>query len=340
MNYRSLDDLNTTILRGMGLLPEDIDLIVGIPRSGLLAANLLSLGLNAPMADLEGFCEGRILSAGRTRRVRQLDRPPAAVRHALVIDDSISSGQSMRAARERVEAAGLAAKVTFAAVYGDRRHHPEVDFVFETVTQPRFFQWNILHHDILRHSCVDIDGVLCHDPTEAQNDDGENYAAFLDRAVPLFRPTMPIGRLVTSRLERYRGQTEAWLARQDIQYDELVMLDLPDAETRRRLGAHGSFKADVFRRSDALLFIESEHHQAEQIAAASGKPVLCTHCFELISPAAASLATLSASARTLPLRVRLKRTPLTDVNAMRALARRVLGDKGYAIAKKLAGRGQ
>lgn len=44
--------MNDTIVRNLHRLPRDIDLVVGIPRSGLLAANLLSLAANIPMADL------------------------------------------------------------------------------------------------------------------------------------------------------------------------------------------------------------------------------------------------------------------------------------------------
>ncbi len=64
MNYRSVADLNLAIKRWMVKLPKDFDLIVGIPRSGLLVANLLALYLNKPLTDVEGLLEGRILSAG------------------------------------------------------------------------------------------------------------------------------------------------------------------------------------------------------------------------------------------------------------------------------------
>ena len=48
---------------------------------------------------------------------------------------------------------------------------------------------------------MDIDGVLCADPTPEENDDGEKYRHFLLNAPPLFIPKVTIGTLVTSRLE-------------------------------------------------------------------------------------------------------------------------------------------
>ena len=172
MNYRSLADLNDSIIRNLHRLPRDIDLVVGIPRSGLLAANLFSLVRNIPLTDLDSFLEGRIYTSGTTKRHAGLERALADMRRIVILDDSISGGNAMRAARKRVEDAGIrnrtGAEIIFAAVYGVEASHPEADFIFERVKLPRIFQWNVMHHVVLEESCVDIDGVLCIDPTEAR----------------------------------------------------------------------------------------------------------------------------------------------------------------------------
>ncbi|WP_287092247.1 hypothetical protein [Mesorhizobium sp.] len=80
--------------------------------------------------------------------------------------------------------------------------------------------------------------------TENQVDDGPAHEKFLSEALPLFGPTRKIGWLVTSRLEKYRNHTEAWLQKHDIKYDKLIMLELPSKAERQRLGVHGNFKAD------------------------------------------------------------------------------------------------
>ena len=98
---------------------------------------------------------------------------------------------------------------------------------------PRIFEWNVMHHHLLVSSCIDIDGVLCRDPTEAENDDGAAYERFLDTVPAREVPEAPLGWLVTCRLEKYREQTEAWLNRHAIRYRELVMLDLPDKRITR-----------------------------------------------------------------------------------------------------------
>jgi len=275
MRYRSVADLAGDLRSNMHRLPKDIDLVVGIPRSGMLPASLIALALNLPLSDLESFAAGRAFASGHTRRRAALALEPAAARHVLVVDDSAYSGASLRQARTALSGVSPDVRMTFAVVYAPRDVHPDADVVLLPIPMPRVFEWNVMHHRVLERSCVDIDGILCHDPTPEENDDGPRYAAFLASARPMVIPTKRIHTLVTSRLEQHRPQTQAWLSSHGIEYDRLEMLDLPDAETRRRLGAHAPFKADVYRRSSAELFIESEPAQAEAIARRSGKDVLC-----------------------------------------------------------------
>jgi len=284
MNYRTIADLNKAIKNWIPELPSDLELIIGIPRSGLLPATLLSLYLNLPLTDVEGLCEGRVLAAGRRfnrESTRDLLKRPLKV---LVVDDSINSGTQMKEVKSKIESARLPHKIYYAAVYASPEGTQHVDYWYEIVDNPRVFEWNVMHHDILTKSCVDIDGVLCRDPTPEENDDGERYLKFLTNVKPLVVPTKPIGWLVTCRLEKYRKITEEWLQRHGIQYGQLIMMNLPDKETRVTLGAHAEFKARVYREVDAVLFIESSYSQAMKIARLAGKPVLCTEINKIINP--------------------------------------------------------
>ena len=51
MFYRSMNDLNQAIVAWTRTLPRSPDLIVGIPRSGLLVANMIALYMNRAMTD-------------------------------------------------------------------------------------------------------------------------------------------------------------------------------------------------------------------------------------------------------------------------------------------------
>lgn len=283
MNYRSIADLNVAIKQWISELPEDLDLIVGVPRSGLLVAILLGFYLNLPITDVEGLCEGRILQAGQ--RLGSAEIPDLSTEHkVLVVDDSVNSGIQMKQVRLRIESAGLPHRINYAAVYVSPQGHRYVDYWYEVVDLPRVFEWNVMHHGILANSCVDIDGVLCRDPTERENDDGEKYQRFLTNVKPLIIPTKTIGWLVTCRLEKYRELTEEWLKKHRIRYKQLIMMDLPDKKTRLALGNHVKFKAEVYKPIKALLFIESSKEQAYEIVRLTGKPVLCTETGEMINP--------------------------------------------------------
>jgi uncharacterized HAD superfamily protein/hypoxanthine phosphoribosyltransferase len=281
MDYRSIANMNTAIVRNLLQIPADIDLVVGIPRSGMLAASVISLHLNAELVDLDGFLSDRIFQPGR--RIRDARK---TTRRALIIDDSVQTGQEMRRVRKLVAAAELDNRVAgYAAVFGSKRGSSHVDFCFEIVNDDRVFEWNVLHHNWwLAHSCVDIDGVLCMDPTHEQNDDGPRYRQFLEEATPMYVPTTEIACLVTSRLEKYRSETEAWLHKNGVQYRELVMLDLPTASERRKRRAHAPFKAQVYRQSNTHLFIESSQPQAVEIVRRAEKPAYSVETREMIQP--------------------------------------------------------
>jgi len=277
MNYRSISDISTCIRSNIHRIPQDVDLIVGIPRSGLLAASVIALHLNIPIIDLEGFVENRKIKYGRTRAIKNPGIiTPKHAKHILVVDDSVWSGKSMATAVKLVETANHGCRHTTCAVYASNGGTRGLDIYFEKVAMPRAFEWNIFHKRTLEECCVDIDGVLCVDPTASENDDGERYKRFLLNATPLMLPSTKIGVLVTSRLEKYRRETQQWLEKNRIEYHDLVMLDLPDAATRRKLRIHGKFKAEVYRKyPGAHLFIESEPRQAIEIAQLSGRSVLC-----------------------------------------------------------------
>jgi uncharacterized HAD superfamily protein/hypoxanthine phosphoribosyltransferase len=282
MYFRSIDDMNHAIIRNLGRVPADADLVVGIPRSGLLAANMISLYLNIPMTDLEGLGERRLLSTGK----RPLRSDPKEIfstaRRILVVDDCVSTGAEMQKARAKIDSWGFSDRTTFLAVYSFPERQSAADIVFETVARPMSFQWSCMHTPGLENHCVDMDGILCPDATPEQDDDGTNYEAFLRDTRPLIVPTREIGWIVTCRLEKYRSLTEAWLDRHGIRYRDLVMMQYPDRETRERDRQHAAYKALVYRESGARLFIESNPGLARQIAEESGLPVMCFSTNEML----------------------------------------------------------
>ncbi|RGN49266.1 MULTISPECIES: phosphoribosyltransferase family protein [unclassified Bacteroides] len=278
MNYRTIEDMNQVILKRLHILPRDFDLIVGIPRSGMFPANLIALYLNKPIADLNSFKNGHIYKSGA--RGQFIDTK--SFNKILVVDDSIASGSAILTCKKELQELEQSYTIEYAAIYVIPGKEKLVNYFFDIVPLPRYFQWNILNHSILSKSCLDIDGVLCVDPTPEQNDDGKMYVDFILHAKPLFIPGAPIGTLVTSRLEKYRKETEVWLEKNKIKYNKLVMLNLPNKEARVKANCHALHKAKEYQDKNYMLFIESSMKQAIEINQLTKKPVLCTENFQMV----------------------------------------------------------
>lgn len=278
MNYRTIADMNQIILKRLYILPHDFDLIVGIPRSGMFPANLLALYLNKPYTDIDSFINGHIYNAGERGQFFDLK----LIKKVLVVDDSIASGSALQKSKDKLSELTSLFNFQYCVIYATPEKKKAVDYYFELVTVPRYFQWNILNHTMLQHACFDIDGVLCVDPSEEENDDGEKYINFLLHAQPLYIPGAKIGTLVTSRLEKYRKETEEWLRNNKVKYNTLIMLDLPNKEARQKANNHAEHKAKTYANIKYSLFVESSLSQAIEINRITKKPVLCTENFEMI----------------------------------------------------------
>ena len=275
LEFRTFGDLAHCIRQNMYKIPNNIDLVVGIPRSGMIPAYIIALFMNKKCCSLDEFIAG-INSSNGFRNIT--DKP---VHNVLVVDDSIYSGNEMTRVREKLSKFKNY-NFKFMVVYARTESAHLVDISFETIDRPRVWQWNYLNHSIAERACFDMDGVLCVDPTDEQNDDGEKYIHFIKTAKPLYIPNYKILAIVTSRLEKYRKLTEKWLADNGVQYDKLIMLNLPTSEERRKLGCHAQFKAAVYKNMpEADIFIESNPQQAKEIATKTGKQVLCVENDEL-----------------------------------------------------------
>lgn len=297
MEYRTVAQLDDAVVSWLADLPRDIDVVAGIPRSGLLVANLLALHLNVPMTDVAGLIEGRVIQSGARFKGADPRQFLSKPRHVLVVDDSICSGSAMQKVKASLAAAALPHRVSYAAVYmaPEARLDGHVDLYREIVPMPRVFEWNLMHGTVLTNSCMDIDGVLCLDPTDEQNDDGPEYLTFLRDTPALLLPTAPVGWLVTSRLEKYRAQTVEWLARHKVQYGDLRMMQYPDMAARRAARAYARFKSEIYLETGAWLFIESDAALAVQIAQLSGRSVFCTETREMLAPGVAPSAARRAA---------------------------------------------
>ena len=270
MKYVTLADLSNTIRKNLWKIPRDIDFVVGVPRSGMISASIISSFLNVPLTDTHSLVAGLKPYGGK--RIKYFKSPNTG--KALVVDDTVWGGGAMRRAKEMLEGYG---NFVYMCVYLEGRGDYAVDIWLEDLreytdnfTQIVLYEWNILqHHPKIMSKCLfDIDGVFCPDPPDERNED--EYLNYIKNAPPLFIPRTPAGGIITYRFEKNRKITEYWLKRQGIQYKELIMYE----DEKREISPY-RFKGEFFRNNKYNLFVESNDRQARKISDISGKPVYC-----------------------------------------------------------------
>lgn len=280
MNYRTIVQLNQAIRGSLQQLPWAPEVVAGVHKSGMMAATQFSLYFNVPAIPLCQLWMGAdwVYAGKRTYLEDQHDyllKP----RRILVVEDSVGSGataqREFKKLRDRHLAPVVPHEFFFLAVYGVKKNVPAFDLIIEVCPGPRMFEWNWLNNSRLGRAILDIDGVLCKDPPFIEDQTPHTYQKYLANAVPLFIPKIPVMALATSRLEKFRPETEDWLARTGVKYSQLHMAQFKTAPDRRR---HGNYKtkAEVYARmKKARLFIESNNKQAKLIHQATKKLVFC-----------------------------------------------------------------
>ena len=113
LNYKTYQDLLLDIKNNIQKIPTDIDLVVGIPRSGMIPAYMLGLMLSKQVCSLQEFLTEDFKNK-TTYRVKFSND----VNKVLIIDDSILSGRASDQTKQMVSNAGLDKKyeIKYAAV--------------------------------------------------------------------------------------------------------------------------------------------------------------------------------------------------------------------------------
>jgi len=263
-------------------IPSDVTAIAGVARSGLSVATMLAMYLQLPMITIRQTLND-IVDTGNGWRLggsRHIDPRQGKI---LVVDDTVMTGNSIKAIRPLVNS--QIGNAVYAAVYVNPLAKLKPDIWAVDLPWPHILEWNVFN-SILSPSCaMDFDGILCHDCPAGSDDDGEKYVDFIRNAQPLYVPrrcAVPL--IVTARIEKYRAETEDWLTRHGIRWNQLVMHPAKTLRERMRdnipayKAKHYAAWAKHHRPSPGpIIFFESEDWQAKEIARASQLMVICPH---------------------------------------------------------------
>lgn len=273
MLVRTLHDIDVLIAENLHRIREiPFDVIVHLPRSGTIPAAILSTYISKPLASVSEYLSNQI-------NTRKCDIESS--NRILLVDDSIRTGKQMTDAILEIQRRKSDTVISTLSVFStktDRRFQPTM-FLSEHDDVDYIYPWFMWKTKRIAKCAVDMDGVLCRDCRPDEDDDGEKYLKFLETAEPKFLTKYKIGAIITSRLEKYRPQTEEWLARHGITYGDLVMGEWRSKEERR--GKQAVYKAYEYAISGMKLYIESSAVEAPIIAQRSNNPVWCIDTMRL-----------------------------------------------------------
>ncbi|MDY0386289.1 MAG: phosphoribosyltransferase family protein [Methanolobus sp.] len=243
--------------------PEKYDLVIGIPRSGLAVANIVSLKLGLPLTTPDQYLNGKFWHSSLIEKKQHYEK-------ILLIDDSVASGKSMQEAKELLSQ--HTDNITTAGLIVTKESKSKVDLYYKVIEQPRLFEWNIAHSKkgVL---VSDLDGVICENCPPGYDSNENMYISWIREAKPYIIPSFEIDYIVTNRLEMYRQKTEEWLKMHDVKYKELIMWDLESKEQRNN--QHAIRKTELIIEIMPDMVWESSRWESEEIFKNTHYPVLC-----------------------------------------------------------------
>jgi hypoxanthine phosphoribosyltransferase len=233
------------------MLPR-VDVIVGIPRFGLIVAGIIAEIQGLPLSTPDHMCN-----------MIAWNKEPFVVKKgmtALLVDDSMGSGDTMQKYKSLLESYGFVVKT--AVVYKQNVGNYKVDYYLHSFTGYPMFEIERIKN--YNRTCSDMDGVICEDYT------GGSYRSFLSHAKLLNKPKYELQAIITARIEPYRDITEVWLKEHDIKYNHLYMRKCISEDPLW-------FKARTLLKELPVIYWESNPVLASRLELITG---ITTQCFD------------------------------------------------------------
>lgn len=284
IEYITIDQLHNDIRNNIHKIPKDIFGVVGIPRSGMIPASIISEYLNVGLCSIDTFLSCDIDKAFKSHGNRMLrTKINNSTKKILIVDDTCYNGKSLFEAKKAINT-----KYTneytfvFLSVYLEGECGLDKPDIYLTDVRENakksknsivVYEWNIFAHgDLTEKTIFDLDGVMCVDPPDEKNIN--EYYSYICNPIPLFIPTSNKINILTYRLNKYRNETENFLKNNGINDFNLYMFNSNSYEEREKTPSW-LYKGLFYKQNDFELFVESDDYQAKKINIISRKPVYC-----------------------------------------------------------------
>ena len=272
LNFVTVDELVVWTTEWLKSFQDNYDVIIGVPRSGLLVANIIALKLGKPVTTPNLFIKDICWKS-------KLIPEKEDYTNILLVDDSITSGKSMEENLNILNQSRKNINITKAVLIATNESKSLVDLCYKVIPDPRVFEWNLLHAS-KGSLASDMDGVICENCPLGVDKNEELYVEWIKNAKPYLIPVFEIDLIVSNRLEKYRTDTEKWLAKHGVRYKELVLWNIQSKHERN--GKHAQRKIEVILLYKPDMVWESSFHEAKQIHETTKIPTLCVDEMMLI----------------------------------------------------------
>ena len=290
INYISYNQMFDDIRNNLGRLPR-ADLVLSIPRSGLVPAAVITKFLNVNTMTINKFCDivenSEDIQEALHKELVKSDFSVVfqakEIKNILVVDDTVYSGRQIEKWSERVH--GDCFKefdIIFLTIYKEWNVSGDIFLVDlfpvtkDSIIKSSLYEWTIWNRrDLMPYIAFDLDGVFCVDPPD--DHDTEAYENYLQHPIPLYTPVLNKGystNVITYRIEKYRDVTSKFLANRGIECT-LYMVGCDTREERNSTCNPAVYKTAVLKTLNVVLYVESNDWEAQAIHQLWGKPVLC-----------------------------------------------------------------
>lgn len=279
MAYYDYNTVNKLIYDKLYKIPQNIELIVCIPRSGMIIGTIIGEYRNLPVCTISEYLNNISTEKCAVHSKAKQFISEYDYKNILLVDDTCSSGETLLKIKQKIIDVKPNINIITYCVFAEKIGKDLVDiYLLEN-------NWPVFPYSILKctheFACFDIDGILTEEVPAEIDDDGDKYLSFISTQRSLYIPQDEILCLVTGRLEKYRESTEKWLNMHNVHYKYLFMCPAKNKEERKQLNP-AIFKANIYKDFKAEIFIESSLYEAKIIKEMTNKPVYCTEIMNLV----------------------------------------------------------
>lgn len=219
--YYTGEQLYKIVQSNIHKIPHDIAGVIAIARGGLFPGFIIAEHLNVPITTVDKFIENQENCWFNESTFIKFNNITNG--KLLVIDDSVCTGNSLKQTMNKLKnITGFS--FVFATIHASTSFDNLIVLDDNTVYWDfsRLYEFNLFRTFLFNDCVSDIDGVLCKDPDWGLDTKENEYVYFLTNTAPYIHvPKIDI--LLTSRIEKYRPQTENWLKKNNISYNQLIM---------------------------------------------------------------------------------------------------------------------